>query len=135
METNRGVEAFYATTRQEWRNWLAENHQLKAEICLVVYHKKSKTPCVSYVDAVEEALCFGWIDSLTNKRNEESFYQRFSPRKPRSNWSQSNRDRVARLSSEGLMTEHGQKMIDIAKENGRWMPELESKVQSGKTKA
>ncbi|WP_199136613.1 YdeI/OmpD-associated family protein [Pedobacter sp. ASV12] len=126
-ETNRGVATFYAQTRQEWRNWLAQNNQSAVAVCLILYHKKSKTPSVSYVESVEEALCFGWIDSLTNKRNAESFYQRFSPRKPKSNWSQANRERVARLANEGLMTEHGQKTIDIAKANGRWMPEAKPK--------
>ncbi|OUC15765.1 MAG: hypothetical protein B0A82_05130 [Alkalinema sp. CACIAM 70d] len=127
METNKGIEAFYATTRLQWREWLAAHSQSKKEVCLIIYHKKSKTPCVSYPDAVEEALCFGWIDSRTNKRDPESMYQRFSPRKPSSNWSQSNRDRVARLTSKGLMTEHGQKTINIAKANGRWLPEVKPK--------
>ena len=120
METNKGVETFYAKTRQQWRKWLEQNGQKKTEVCLILYKKDSKTPSVSYNDAVEEALCFGWIDSLTNKRDDDSRYQRFSPRKPAGNWSKSNVERVARLTDAGLMTEHGQKMIDIAKENGKW---------------
>ena len=70
--------------------------------------------------AVEEALCFGWIDSRANKRDGETFYQRFSPRKPASNWSEINKARVKRLIREGLMTEHGQRMIDIAKKKAKW---------------
>ena len=120
METNKGVETFYAKTRQQWRKWLEQNGQKKTEVCLILYKKDSETPSVSYNDAVEEALCFGWIDSLTNKRDDDSRYQRFSPRKPAGNWSKSNVERVARLTDAGLMTEHGQKMIDIAKENGKW---------------
>lgn len=123
METNKGIETFYAETRQQWREWLAKNGQAKNEVCLILYSKDSKTKSVGYPEAVEEALCFGWIDSLTNKRDPDSRYQRFSPRKPNSNWSKSNRERVERLINEGLMTEHGQKTITIAKENGKWNPD------------
>lgn len=120
METNKGVETFYAATRAQWRKWLAKNCQSKKEVCLILYSKKSETKSVTYAEAVEEALCFGWIDSLTNKRDEDSRYQRFSPRKATSNWSPSNRERVERMIKEGLMTEHGQKLIDIAIEKGKW---------------
>jgi uncharacterized protein YdeI (YjbR/CyaY-like superfamily) len=120
MEANNGVEAFYAKTRQQWRKWLEKNGQKKKEICLIVYHKKSKTPSVSYDEAVEEALCFGWIDSKANKRDSESFYQRFSPRKPNGNWSARNIERGERMIREGLMTEHGMKFVDIAREKGKW---------------
>lgn len=120
METNNGIEAVYAETRQQWRKWLEENCQSKKNVCLILYHKKSKTPCVSYNDAVEEALCFGWIDSKANKRDPESSFLQFTPRKPKSNWSKSNIERVEKLIKQGLMTEHGQKLIDIAKQTGRW---------------
>lgn len=120
MEVNNGVEAFYARTRKEWRKWFKENCQSKKEVCLILYNKTSEKESVSYAEAVEEALCFGWIDSLTNKRDTESRYQRFSPRKPRSNWSKSNIERVEKLIKEGLMTEQGQKLIDFAKETGKW---------------
>ncbi len=85
METNKSVETFYAKTRQQWRDWLQENAQSKTEVCLILYSKKSEKESVDYIEAVEEALCYGWIDSLTNKRDAESRYQRFSPRKPKSN--------------------------------------------------
>jgi uncharacterized protein YdeI (YjbR/CyaY-like superfamily) len=120
MEINKGIETFYASTRGQWREWLEKNGQSKKEVCLIIYHKKSKTESVSYGEAVEEALCFGWIDSLANKRDAESVYQRFSPRKPTSNWSTSNRERVERLVKEGLMTERGQQLIDLAKQRGKW---------------
>lgn len=120
METNKGIETFYAETRQHWRDWLAEHHLAKTEVCLILFNKGSKTPSVSYAEAVEEALCFGWIDSLTNKRDVGSRYQRFSQRKPKSNWSLSNKERVTMLIEEGLMTDPGQKMIDLAKKNGNW---------------
>ena len=120
METNKGVETFYAKTRVQWRKWLQKNSQSKKEVCLILYNKGSDTKSVTYAEAVEEALCFGWIDSLTNKRDEESRYQRFSPRKPNSNWSKSNIERVERMIKEGLMTEQGQKLIDFAKQKGMW---------------
>ncbi|WP_295119076.1 hypothetical protein [uncultured Chitinophaga sp.] len=120
METNKGVEAFYAKNRQQWRKWLEKNSQTKAEVCLIIYRKGMDTPGVTYDEAVEEALCFGWIDSLYNKRDDESGYQRFSPRKPASSWSKSNIERVERMISEGLMTEYGERMIEIAKQNGKW---------------
>ena len=121
METNKGVETFYAKNRQQWRKWLAKYGQTKKEVYLILYNKKSTTKSVSYAEAVEEALCFGWIDSLKNKRDPESAYQRFSPRKPTSKWSKLNRERVQRLVEEGLMTAHGQRAIDLAKEKGNWV--------------
>jgi uncharacterized protein YdeI (YjbR/CyaY-like superfamily) len=120
METNKGIEAFYAETRQQWREWLEKNCETAHAVCLIVYNKKSEVKSVSYIEAVEEALCFGWIDSLANKRDAESFYQKFSARKPTSNWSKPNKERVERLINEGLMTSHGQKLIDLAKEKGKW---------------
>ena len=122
MEMNKTVEAFQAKTRLQWRRWLQKHSQSKTEICLVIAHKNSKVPGIKYAEAVEEALCFGWIDSLTNRRDEHSFYQRFSPRKPASNWSQSNRDRVARLDEAGLMTAEGWRVIEVSKQKGRWEP-------------
>jgi uncharacterized protein YdeI (YjbR/CyaY-like superfamily) len=120
VETNKGIETFYAKTRKQWRRWLEKYGQTKTEVCLIIYHKKSEVQSIDLNEAVEEALCFGWIDSRANKRDNESVYQRFSPRKPAGNWSERNKERVKRLIKGGLMTEHGQKMIDIAKKNGKW---------------
>src|SRR5688572_27163085 len=116
METNKGIETFSAKTRLQWRKWLSKNSQSKKEVCLIIPHKKSKLKGIPHSEAVEEALCFGWIDSLANKRDPESFYQRFSPRKPTSNWSKPNIERVEKMQKAGLMTEHGQRLIDIAKQ-------------------
>lgn len=120
METNNGVKAVYAPTRKEWRSWLEENHQSEKSVCLIIYHKNSKVASVYYDESVEEALCFGWIDSKANKRDEESYYLYFARRKPKSNWSKANRERVARMTDQGLMTQAGQVYIDIAKETGTW---------------
>ncbi|OUL60646.1 YdeI family protein [Flavobacterium sp. AJR] len=121
METKDGKLAIYAITRAEWRNWLKENSQVEKSVWLILYHKKSTTQSVNLNDATEEALCYGWIDSLCKKRDSESFYLTFSPRNPKKNkWSKPNRERAERLIEQGLMTEHGQKLIDIAKDNGKW---------------
>lgn len=120
METKDGKQAVYAKTREEWRNWLEQNSQSEKSVWLILYHKKSKTKSINYNNAIEEALCFGWIDCKGNKRDFESFYLKFTPRKPKSNWSKPNRERVERMLEKGLMTERGQALIDIAKSTGKW---------------
>ncbi len=119
-ETFKEIEAAYTETRQQWRDWLKNNSQTKEQVFAIIYHKKSETPSVTYVEAVEEALCFGWIDSISYKRDAESTCQRFSRRKAKSNWCPSNIERVERLTAAGLMTEYGQKFVDLAKEEGKW---------------
>ncbi|MGA0559739.1 YdeI/OmpD-associated family protein [Larkinella sp. VNQ87] len=120
METHKGVNAFYAQNRQDWRNWLDQNHDTEKAVWLIMYRKTSEKPGVYYDEAVEEALCFGWIDSVANKRDEESFYLYFARRNPKSNWSQANRERVDKLTQKGLIRPAGQAMIDLAKETGTW---------------
>lgn len=119
METKDGKQAIYVKTRAEWRKWLEENSQSQKSVWLILYHKKSAVVCVDRIEATEEALCFGWIDSLAKKRDHESFYLTFTPRNPkRSNWSQPNIERAKRMIGQGLMTEHGQRLIDIAETLG-----------------
>lgn len=120
MEYYDGKKALLFTTRQEWRSWLAENHHCETSVWLILFHKKSTVKSITLDEAVEEALCYGWIDSKAKKRDHESYYLTFSPRKPKSVWSSSNRERVEKLSRLGLMTPHGQRLIDIAKQNGSW---------------
>lgn len=121
METKDGKPAIYAQTRKEWRDWLQQNSKTEKSVWLILYHKKSKVESINLNDATEEALCFGWIDSLCKKRDFESFYLTFTPRNPKkSKWSQPNKDRAAKMIEQGLMTQHGQLMIDLAKENGKW---------------
>ena len=126
METKDGKQAVYAQTRGEWRKWLKQNSRSEKSVWLILYHKKSEVKSVNTTDAMEEALCFGWIDSLAKKRDHESFYLTFTPRKPRSNWSKINIERAERLIEKGLMTPYGAEMIDIAKNNGRWETGLKS---------
>jgi uncharacterized protein YdeI (YjbR/CyaY-like superfamily) len=113
-------EQFYAPDRATWRIWLAEHHATSKGVWLVYYKKDSGKPRVSYDDAVEEALCFGWIDSVVNAIDDDSYMQLFSPRKPKSNWSKLNKERVARLLEQGLMQEAGLHSVRIAQENGKW---------------
>jgi len=120
METKDGKQAIYATSRQEWRDWLQKNSQTEKSVWLILYHKKSKVPGPGISDAMEEALCFGWIDSLAKKRDAESFYLTFTPRNPKSKWSKINRERAERMIELGLMTKQGQQLIDIAKDKEKW---------------
>ncbi len=120
METKNGIQTYYAKDRKAWRSWLKKNHSTEKSVWLVIYRKKAQTKSVNYEEAVEEALCFGWIDSKPNKRDEESFYQFFAKRNPTSNWSKINKDRIKKMTEEGLMTPAGLEMVNKAKENGSW---------------
>ena len=95
------IQVFYAATRAEWRKWLKKNYKTEKEIWLVYYKKTSGKPRVEYNDAVEEALCFGWIDSNVKKIDEERFAQKFSRRNPKTGYSQANKERLAKLVAEG----------------------------------
>ena len=111
---------YYPKTRKEWRRWLTRNHDTATGIWLINYKKESGRPRVPYAEAVEEALCFGWIDSVMNPLDEYSFMQLFTPRKPKSNWSKLNKQRVETLIDQGLMTPAGLAKIEAAKADGSW---------------
>jgi uncharacterized protein YdeI (YjbR/CyaY-like superfamily) len=98
-------------TRQEWRDWLRDNHATETELWMVYYKKGSGKPTVTYDEAVEEALCYGWIDGLTKSIDAERYAQRFTPRKPKSNWSEPNKRRVKKLIEQGRMTKAGMAKI------------------------
>ncbi len=100
--------------------WLQANHDRASEIWLKVHKKGSGLPTVTLAQALDIALCWGWIDGLRKSFDERSFLQRYTPRRPRSVWSQINRDHVARLTAAGRMTPHGQRQVDAAKADGRW---------------
>ena len=119
-ELKNGIRSFYAADRQAWRNWLNENHANELSVWLIIYKKTSRVPSVYYDEAVDEALCFGWVDSKPNKRDEKSYYQFFSKRNPKSNWSLVNRAKAEKLIETGLMTDAGMAAIQIAKQNGTW---------------
>jgi uncharacterized protein YdeI (YjbR/CyaY-like superfamily) len=114
----RRIKSF--KTAEAFEKWLSANHARQTELWLKVHKKASGLPSITCSDAIDVALCWGWIDGLRKAFDERSFLQRFSPRKPRSVWSQINRDRVARLTWAGRMTPHGQRHVDTARADGRW---------------
>jgi uncharacterized protein YdeI (YjbR/CyaY-like superfamily) len=107
-------------SRAEWRAWLEANHARTAGIWLVSYKKDTGKPRVEYDEAVEEAVCFGWIDSKANKLDDERSMLWMSPRKPGTGWSRSNKERVERLIAQGLMAPPGLAKIEAAKQDGTW---------------
>jgi uncharacterized protein YdeI (YjbR/CyaY-like superfamily) len=110
-------EAFAPATVGEWREWLAEYGRSERSVWVVVRRDGAG---IGLAEAVEHALCFGWIDSKTLRRDETSTYQTFTPRNPRSTWSQVNRDRVEKLLAAGLMEPAGQELLDLAHQTGTW---------------
>ncbi len=106
--------------REEWREWLSENHDRESEVWLVYYKKESGLPTIGYGESVEEALCFGWVDSLIKKIDEQKYARKFTPRKEDSNWSEVNKKRVAKMIKANRMTEQGLRLVDAAKKLGTW---------------
>ncbi len=111
---------FYAKDRATWRSWLQKNHTTAKGVWLVYFKKGSGKPRVSYGDAVEEALCFGWVDSRPQAIDEKSYKQLFSPRKKKSEWSKLNKKRVEKLILDGRMHPAGLAKIEQAKQDGSW---------------
>jgi uncharacterized protein YdeI (YjbR/CyaY-like superfamily) len=114
------TETFYPKNRKEWREWLQENHNKKQSVWLIYNKKKSNVATVIYSEAVDEALCFGWIDSKAKPIDEHTFMQFFSKRKEKSVWSKVNKEKIERLAKEGLITKAGYEVIETAKLNGSW---------------
>jgi uncharacterized protein YdeI (YjbR/CyaY-like superfamily) len=111
----------YPRSRAQWRRWLSQHHATSKGIWLVLDKKKSGRVSLTTEEAIEEALCFGWIDSRPNKLDDDRFLLLLTPRQPRSAWSKINRDRADRLIKNGLMTPAGQQKIDLAKKKGTWL--------------
>jgi uncharacterized protein YdeI (YjbR/CyaY-like superfamily) len=102
------TETLYVTTSDDFRKWLEKNYQIKKEIWLIQYKKATKKPSLQLADAVEEAMCFGWTESIGFKTlDAERYVTRFSPRRPKSNWTEKNKDRARKMITEGKMTEAG----------------------------
>lgn len=106
--------------REEWRAWLADHHAEAMGVWVTIAKKGADVGGPSYDEAVEEALAFGWIDSLTRRLDGSRFVQLFTPRKPKSNWSSSNKGRIERLTAEGRMAPAGLRAVEEAKRNGSW---------------
>lgn len=114
------TEIFYPTSQADWRQWLEENHVSRQSVWLVFYAKSSEKSSITWSDAVDVALCFGWIDSKKIKIDAEKSHQFFSKRKPQSTWSKINKEKVQNLIENGLMTQTGLNSIEVAKQNGSW---------------
>jgi uncharacterized protein YdeI (YjbR/CyaY-like superfamily) len=114
----RKIKSF--RTEAAFEAWMTANHARKTEIWLKIHKKRSGLPSITHAQALDVALCWGWIDGIRKALDERSFLQRFTPRRPKSAWSQVNRDHVARLTSAGRMTPHGQRQVDAARADGRW---------------
>ena len=114
------IETYYPKSQADWRKWLEQNHQSKQAVWLVYYKSSTKVASISWSEAVDEALCFGWIDSTKKTIDKERYMQYFSRRKSTSTWSKINKDKVAKLIQNNRMTEAGFDSIATAKENGTW---------------
>ena len=107
-------------SRAAWRAWLEEHHSNASGVWLVTWRARTGRPTVPYEEAVQEALCFGWIDGRTGRFDDERTMVRFSPRRPGSVWARSNKERVARLEAAGMMTDAGRRIVDAARSDGSW---------------
>lgn len=116
----KDVEDYCPYDKKDWRKWLELNHNKKDAVWLILYKNKSPNHNLSWSESVDEALCFGWIDSTIRAIDSEKYKQYFSKRKTKSNWSKINKDKVKTLIDQGFMEEEGYKSIEIAKENGSW---------------
>jgi len=134
----------FAKDRKEWRKWLQKHHANAPGIWLGYYKKHTGEPTVTYAEAVEEALCFGWIDTTSYPIDEMSYKQLFTPRKPKSSWSKLNKTRIEKMIAEGLMTAAGMAKIEAAKADGTWSkiddveemilpPDLQKALNANKT--
>ena len=114
------TEVFYPENKEEWRLWLKKNHNTQQSVWVVFYNKSSSKPTISWTDAVDEALCFGWIDSKKVSIDSEKSHQFFSKRKAKSTWSKINKDKIERLIASKQMTKAGLEIIETARQNGSW---------------
>ncbi len=119
------------TSRAEWRRWLARNHGKETGIWLVFLKKQSGKPTLDYDAVVEEALCYGWIDSIIKKLDDERYARKLTPRKLDSRWSESNKKRVAALIKNGRMTKFGLAKIEAAKQSGLWSKSPKPQIAPG----
>lgn len=120
MTHRDGRPMFHPQSQSEWRAWLADHHAVEQSVWMIHWKKASGKQVFSYEEAVEEALCFGWIDSTTSSLDQDRTLYYFARRNPKSPWARSNKERVERLIADGRMTDAGMALIETAKENGYW---------------
>jgi uncharacterized protein YdeI (YjbR/CyaY-like superfamily) len=114
------MEQLYVKTQKEWREWLKKNHEAIDGVWLVFYKKEAGRPSITYDEALNEALCYGWIDSIIKKIDEEKYVRKFTKRNDNSKWSEINKKKVKILIKEKRMTTFGLRKIEAAKQNGKW---------------
>ena len=115
-----GYPIYHAETRPQWRAWLAARHDSAPGVWLCSWRAATGKPVCPYPEVVEEAICFGWIDSTVNILDEDRSLQLVTPRKPKSTWTRLNRKRVADMEAAGLMTDAGRRAVEVARANGWW---------------
>lgn len=125
-QDNNNLPVLSFETQSEWEKWLAQNHGLTTGIWLRIFKKASKVKTIVYAEALEEALCYGWIDGQLKPYDEQSYLQRFTPRRPRSIWSKRNIENITRLEENGKLKPSGLKEIEAAKADGRWAAAYDS---------
>ncbi len=118
--SKKEIDHFCPTSKKEWRDWLEKNHNCKDNVWLIQYKKNAGKATISWNDAVDEALCFGWIDSVRHSIDDQKFKQYFGKRKANGTWSKINKEKVKILMKQKLMAPAGLKTIELAKENGSW---------------
>ena len=126
MEQSRGI---HFRNRREWRSWLARNHAREESVWLIHHKKNSGKKGLTHPEAVEEAICYGWVDSQLRSIDIESFALRYTPRRKRSVWSQINKDTAMRMIAEGKMTKAGLTAVEEARKSGKWASAYSSRVR------
>ncbi|CAM3677034.1 YdeI/OmpD-associated family protein [Sphingobacterium prati] len=120
IQQTKEVQSISINTKEEWRQWLTLHHHTEQAVWIICNTKNSGLPAVAWSELVDEALCYGWIDSTRKAIKVGTFKQLFSRRKPRGTWSRVNKEKIERLTAMGLMTEAGLEAVRLAKENGSW---------------
>jgi uncharacterized protein YdeI (YjbR/CyaY-like superfamily) len=125
-KTGKEMPVISFASLDEWRKWIAENHAKSNGVWLRFFKKDSGEKTVTYSEALEEALCYGWIDGQVNKFDDQSYIQRFTPRRPKSIWSKRNTEKAEHLIREGRMKKAGMEQVELAKADGRWQQAYDS---------
>jgi len=126
MVATNNLQTISCKSSEEWEKWLAKNHKKSSGIWLRIFKKESGRTSATYAEALDSALCYGWIDGQKNKYDNESWLQKFTPRRPKSMWSKVNTAHVKRLINAGRMKSAGFHAIETAKQNGRWTSAYDS---------
>jgi len=127
-ETKGDLPIIPFSSPPEWEAWLSQNHDVAPGLWLKIAKKASGIPSITYAEALDGALCYGWIDGQKGSYDQEYYLQRFTPRRPKSNWSKHNREHVARLIEQGRMQPAGLRQVEAAKEDGRWQEAYDSQA-------